>query len=445
MKRRGEIYVVDTSGPPGDKMGDAKVSLGGIVIDLDPREEWAQMFYEAWRQMRDFYWDPQLGGHDWKAIRDQYATLLPRLATRGDLQDLIGELIGEMNTSHTYVFGGDPGGMGGAYVATGLLGADVVRDGAGFRVTRIYRGDPADNVRSALAQPGADVREGDVITAVNHVPFPADRPFLASLEGLAGKDVVLTVRGGAGRTGERDVVIVPMTDDSGLRYADWVRGNREYVAKKTGGKIGYVHLPNMWTDGLVAFNTWFYPQLDREGMVIDVRWNGGGAVSQMILERLRRSVVSFDRARGGGISTYPYRVLNGPFVVVTNEFAGSDGDIFPRAVQITGLAPVIGQRSWGGVVGIRADKTLVDGGMVTHPEFAWWEPAKGWTIENHGVDPDIDVQNMPQDVARGVDAQLDRAISEVLSLHQKHPPIKPDFGPANPKTRDAYKQELTKN
>ncbi len=445
MKRRGEIYVVDTSGPPGDKMGDAKLDLSGIVIDLDPREEWAQIYYEAWRQMRDFYWDPMLAGQDWKAIRDQYATMLPRLATRGDLQDLIGELIGEMNTSHTYVFGGDPGGMGGPRVPTGLLGADVKRDGDGFRVTRIYRGDPADNERSPLAEPGVDVREGDLVTAVNHVAFPAGRPFLASLEGLAGKDVVLTVRGGEGRPGERDVVVRPAMEDSHLRYVDWVRRNREYVAEKTGGKIGYVHLPNMWTDGLVAFNTWFYPQLDKEGMVIDVRWNGGGAVSQMIIERLRRSILSFDRARGGGVTSYPYRALNGPFVVVTNEFAGSDGDIFPRAVQLAGLAPVIGKRSWGGVVGIRGDKQLVDGGMVTQPEFAWWEPAKGWALENHGVDPDIDVQNLPQDVAKGVDTQLDRAIQEVLSLREKHPPIKPDFGPVNPKSRDAYKKELATN
>jgi tricorn protease len=198
----------------------------------------------------------------------------------------------------------------------------------------------------------------------------------------------------------------------------------------------------MWQNGLIRFNTWFYPQLDKKGMIVDARWNGGGAVSQMIVERLARSVVSFDRARGGGISTYPGRVLNGPFVVLTNEFAGSDGDIFPAAIQRLKLAPVIGMRSWGGVVGIRGDKSLVDGGMVTEPEFAWWEPKGGWTIENHGVDPDIPVQNMPQDLARGMDAQLDRAITEVTRLEQDHPHIVPEFGPVRQRTREAFRKEL---
>jgi tricorn protease len=225
---------------------------------------------------------------------------------------------------------------------------------------------------------------------------------------------------------------------------DWVRTNREYVASKTGGKIGYVHLPDMWQDGLIRFNTWFYPQLDKEGMVVDARWNGGGAVSQMIVERLRRKIVSFDRARGGGISRWPGSVLNGPFVVLTNEFAGSDGDIFPAAIQLEKLAPVIGMRSWGGVVGIRGDKSLVDGGLLTQPEFAWWEPKRGWAIENHGVDPDIVVQNMPQDVARGVDAQLDRALDEVLKLRKEHPPIEPVFGPVRDRSRDGFRQEMKK-
>jgi tricorn protease len=228
-----------------------------------------------------------------------------------------------------------------------------------------------------------------------------------------------------------------MGSDSDLRYSDWVRQNREYVAEKTGGRIGYVHIPDMWKDGLIEFNTWFYPQLDKEGMVVDARWNGGGAVSQMIIERLARKVVSFDRARGGGVYTYPARTLNGPFVVLTNEFAGSDGDIFPAVVQLQKMAPVIGMRSWGGVVGIRGDKPLVDGGMLTEPEFAWWD-ARGWAIENHGVDPDIEVQNMPQDLAKGVDAQLDRAITEVMALHQANPPLVPEFGPVRDRSRKAF-------
>jgi len=441
MKQPGEIYVVDSGSAPDD-LSKAKVSLDGVVIDLDPLDEWTQIYWEAWRTQRDFFWDPGMGGLDWKAIGDRYAALLPRVATRDDLRDLIGELIGELNNSHTYTWGGDQG-VRVPHVSVGLLGADVQREGNAYRVARIYRGDPADRVTSPLMAQAAAVKEGDYILAVNRTPFAPGGSFYSYFEDLAGKPVILTVNSTNSMTGARDAVVEPVGNDHDLRYSDWVRRNREFVAEKTGGKIGYIHIPDMWQEGLIEFNTWFYPQLDKEGMVVDARWNGGGAVSQMILERLARRVVSFDRARGGGVSTYPDKVLNGPFVVLTNEFAGSDGDIFPAAIQREKLAPVIGMRSWGGVVGIRGDKGTVDGGMVTQPEFAWWEADGGWTIENHGVDPDIVIQNMPGDVAKGIDAQLDRAIQEVMRLHGEQPPVKPEFGPVRQRTRTAFEKEVT--
>ncbi len=440
MKKRGDIFVFDAGTTAGDA-GEAKISLDGVVVELDPREEWAQIFWEAWRQERDFYWDAGMGGLDWKAIGEHYATLLPRLGARSDLQDLIGEMIGELNTSHTYVFGGDPG-VRVPHVSTGLVGADVKREGNAYRVVRIYRGDPADNVRSPLDEPGVNVVEGTYILAVNHRPFAKARPFVAAFEELAEKDVVLTVNSKPGPEGARDVVVRPLGTDRELRYADWVRKNREYVAAKTGGKIGYIHLTDMQTDGMTEFNTWFFPQLDKEGMVVDCRWNGGGWVSQIILERLRRKVDSFDRARGGNIETYPARTLNGPFVVLTNQFAGSDGDIFPAAVQLEKLAPVIGMRSWGGVVGINEIRPLVDMGLLTEPEAAWNDPNHGWTIENHGVDPDIVVENLPQDLVRGTDAQLDRAIAEVMKLHSARPPLRPKFDKVRDRSRDAFRKEL---
>jgi tricorn protease len=193
---------------------------------------------------------------------------------------------------------------------------------------------------------------------------------------------------------------------------------------------------------MVAFDTWFYPQLDKEGMIVDCRWNGGGFVSQLVLARLQRHIISWDRARWGGIYTYPYRTLNGPFVVLTNERAGSDGDIFPAAVQLAGLAPVIGKRSWGGVVGIRGFRAFVDGGAMTQPESAWWDQTRGWALEGRGVEPDIEVTNLPQDLARGKDAQLDRGIEEVLNLRKENPPLTPEFGPAPNRSREAYKDEL---
>ncbi len=441
MKKKGEIYVVDGGAAPAEEdLADAKLALDGMVIELDPRAEWEQMYYEAWRLERDFYWDPGMGGVDWPAIRDQYATLLPRLGSRADLRDLIAEMIGELSTSHTYVWGGDRGVTVPA-VATGLLGADLVREGDAFKVTRIYRGDAADIVRSPLAEPGVEVKEGDYILAVNRRPFAAGEAFLASLAALAGKPVLLTVNSRPSAKDARDVVVTPLKSEQPLRYVDWVRRNREYVAEKTGGRIGYLHLPDMDADGLTRFDTWFYPQLDREGLIVDARWNGGGFVSQLILERLRRKIVSFDRARGGGVYTYPYRTLNGPFVVLTNEFAGSDGDIFPMSVQLEKLAPVIGTRSWGGVVGLRGDKPLVDGGMLTQPEYAYWDPHVGWELENRGVIPDIELDNRPEEVAKGIDAQLERGIQEVLRLHAEKPPVKAAFGPVRARNREAYRNE----
>ncbi|MEZ4386428.1 MAG: S41 family peptidase [Candidatus Krumholzibacteriia bacterium] len=443
MKERGDLYVVDAAAPPGEALGKGKVDLADAVVELEPRAEWTQIYWEAWRQMRAFYWQSDLSGLDWPAIGDRYATLLDRLASRADLGDLVGQLYGEVNTSHSYVFGGDSG-VQVPRVATGLLGAELARDGSTYRIVRILRGDPADRVRSPLDEPGVQAGEGDHILAVNGRPI-ADAPNIYALfAGLAGKPVLVTVADDRGGKHRRDVLLTPLGSEGELRYADWVRRNREYVAEQTGGKIGYVHVPDMGKDGMVAFNRWFYPQLDKEGLIVDVRWNGGGFVSQMLVERLRRPVLAYDRMRNGAVSTYPYRVLNGPFVVLTNESAGSDGDIFPQAIQLEHLAPVIGKRSWGGVIGINAVRPLQDGGLVTQPVAAWWDARTGWGVENHGVDPDIEVDNLPQDLARGVDAQLDRGIQEVLKLHAAEPPVAPTFGPVPSRTREAYRARETR-
>ncbi len=442
IRQPAGIFVVDSAAPPGAALQEGRVDLSDVVVEFDPREEWAQMYFEAWRQMREFYWHTGMSGVDWEAIRDQYAVLLPRLSGRSDLSDLIAEIFGEMNTSHTYVFGGDPG-VEVERVPTGLLGADLVRAGEGaYRIERILRGDHPDRVRSPLNVPGVIVRDGEYILAVNRQPISAERPIHAHLEQMAGKEVLLTVAGSAGGEGSREVVVTPMASEGDLRYSDWVRMNREYVAEKTGGKIGYLHVPNMLNAGLIEFNTWFYPQLDKEGMVVDVRWNGGGAYSQMLLERLGRRVLSFHYIRGGATGSYPSRVLNGPFVVLVNHNSGSDGDIFPQAVQLTGLAPVIGSQTWGGVYGICDLRPLVDGGLVTQAQAAWWDPKDGWELENRGVIPDIEVPALPQDVAAGIDRQLDRAIEEVLRLCEEQPPVRPDPLPNTERSRRAYEGEL---
>jgi tricorn protease len=451
VEKDGALYLVDTNG--GGSL-DERVDLSGAVIEVDPREEWRQIYLEAWRFERDFFWSPDMGGVDWNAVRERYAALLPRLATRYDLVDLIGEMIGELGTSHTYVWGGDRG-VDIGWTNAGLLGAELARvplapspgsatrPASAVRITRILRADPADGVASPLLEPGTNVHDGDFVVAVNHQPIRPDVPFDAMLQGLAGKRVLLTVNASASLQGAREVAVTPLGDDAALRHADWVRRNREYVASKTGGKIGYLHVPDMGAGGLVAFETWLYPQSDKEGLVVDVRWNRGGFVSQLLLEKLRRPILGWDRGRGGSLDPYPYAQRRGPFVVLTNEFAGSDGDIFPKAVQVEGLAPVIGVRSWGGVIGIRMDKPLVDGGALSQPEYAYWFRKGGWSVENHGVDPDIAVQWSPEDVANGVDTQLDRAIQEVVKLRDANPPPKPPGADDLPpkKSRDAYKDE----
>ena len=455
-KGRGRIQVVGTGGKPGGgkgrgnggppgpgggDSGDDMLSLAGVIVDLDPAEEWEQIYFEAWRRMRDRYWDADMAGNDWQRLRDHYAKLLPLLSGRDDLNDLLGELIGELNTGHTYVWGGDrPGGA--QPVPTGLLGADFSREGAAFRVEHIYRGDEADDLVSPLLAPGANVKVGDYLLAVNGMPFTSDSPLLASLEQLADKDVLLTVAANAkGDEGRRDVVVRPLGSEGSLRYADWVRGNREWVAERSDGKFGYLHIPDMGYSGMTAFNRWFYPQKDKEGLVVDCRWNGGGFVSQLILERLRRPVTAWGRTRMGRVDTYPDVQLNGPFVVLTNQFAGSDGDIFPRAVQLEELAPVIGKRSWGGVIGINMSRRMVDGGLVTYPYAAWWDAKVGWGVENHGVDPDIEVENLPQEVASGKDSQLERGFAELAKLHESDPPLHPDFETVKSKSRRAYRDE----
>jgi tricorn protease len=439
VQKKDELFVVEAGAPPPEPLGEAQVPMKNVVVELVPQDEWKQIFEETWRMMREFYWDANMGGVNWQEQRDKYRTLLPRLGTRAELNDLLGELIGELATSHTYISGGDQG-FELPKVTTGLLGVDVARKGAGFEVTRVYRGDPADGVRSPLAEAGVNLGVGTVILAVNRRPFRPGEPFLAAFENLADKDVVLTVNTRPELAGARDVVVRPLPTERKLRYADWVRHNREYVTRKSGGKVAYLHLPNMAVDGLVAFDTWFYPQIDKQALIVDVRWNGGGFVSQRILERMRRKVIAAFRGRHGALGTYPVRTIDGPFVVLTNEYAGSDGDIFPTAVQLDKLAPVIGKRSWGGVVGIRSDKPLVDGGMPTQPEFAFWDAKQLWGTENRGVIPDIEVQNLPQEIIRAIDAQLDRGLLELGKLMQQRPPIQRDFGQIPDRSRKAFEK-----
>jgi tricorn protease len=341
-------------------------------------------------------------------------------------------MLSELQTSHAYVMGGGDGSMGGDYVPFAMLGADLAVDDEGFRIERIVPGRSWDEqTTSPLAQPWLGVREGDVIIAVDGREVePGSNPW-SMLDGVAGDTVELAILPGDGREsvpGDPDsagmpfVVDIPVLfDESALRYQAWVDDNRRAVDVASSGRLGYMHLLDMSAAGLSQFGHQFYGQLDKDGLVIDVRDNGGGFVSQLILAQLAQEITGWDVPRHGTPSPYPAHAFPGHMVVLINQNSGSDGDIFPYMFREMGLGPLIGTRTWGGVVGIRADKGSVDGGLTSQPEYATWTPRDGWDIENYGVDPDIEVDITPADRAAGRDPQLDRAVLELRRMLAEDP------------------------
>jgi tricorn protease len=437
--RRGDSYhVVDAAkqGPQDDGDDKSVVDLSRWHIRLDPRQEWQQMFNEAWRLQRDFYWAPNMAGIDWAGIKVQYGKLLPKIATRAELNDLIGQMIAELSTSHTYIWGGDEGRP--QRIPVGLLGALVEaeeRTGR-YKLVKIYPQEPSSpDAVSPLTLSHAGVEEGEYVLAVNGRPLDTSTNFYSVFLDLADDEVLLTVNARPTMDGARDVIVKTIGDDEDLRYLDWVRSKREYVDQATDGRVGYVHIPNMSTAGLVEFWRTFYPQLEKPGLIIDARYNGGGFVSELIIERLSVHVLAYGKARKGKPYRYPDEAVDAHLVALCNQEAGSDGDIFARAFKLAQLGTVIGMRTWGGVVGIRMDKPFVDGGMMTIPEFAWWERDGGWTLENWGAVPDIELENMPGDVLRGHDSQLERAVTLLNGELETDPRSTPKLPPFPDKSK----------
>ena len=397
------------------------IDLAEQRLRIDAIAEWKQMLDEAWRLQRDFYWAPNFAGVDWPAMKLKYEALLPRIGTREELNDLIGQMLGELGTSHSYIWGGQPFDSI-KPVGVGLLGAEIEFDGRGFRIARILPSQPwLEDHESPLAASFLNVKEGMYLLAVNGIDLRPSDDIYSLLQDAAGKLVSLAVADDPAGANRRTFQVKALESEQELRYADWVESNRRYVEEKSGGALGYLHIPDMDGVGLSAFSRLFYPQIDKRGLVVDVRDNGGGFVSQMIVERLARKVWAFQQPRHGRIARYPERALHGHKVVLIDQFAGSDGDIFPASFRMNHLGPLIGTRTWGGVVGIRADKPFVDGGLSTQPEFAWWDPKDGWSIENVGVSPDIEVDLTPQDRVAGRDPQLDKAIEVLMQKLQDEP------------------------
>jgi len=403
------------------------LDLERFRVAVDPGAEWRQMFREAWRLQRDQFWTADMSNVDWPAIHDRYLPLVERVGSRAEFSDLMWEMQGELATSHCYEMGGD-------YRPEptwwqGFLGVDVAYDAAAkaWKVTRIPRGDSWDLARaSALAAPGLGIAVGDEILAVDGEPLASDAGPAAKLVHTAGRDVRLIVR----HAGEvRTLAVRTMRDEQPMRYRDWVEANRARVHAASKGRLGYVHVPNMGPLGYSEFHRYYRVEVEHEGLVVDVRWNGGGHVSQLLLEKLARRRVAYDFTRHMGASSYPDAAPMGPMVALTNEYAGSDGDIFSHNFKQYGLGPLIGKRTWGGVVGIWPRHALVDGTVTTQPEFAYWFEDGGFGVEGHGTDPDVEVEIRPQDHAKGLDPQLERGIAEAMALVEKTKPRIPDPGP----------------
>ncbi|MCH8210946.1 MAG: PD40 domain-containing protein [Planctomycetes bacterium] len=406
-----------------------KVDVAETRLRVNIQDEWNHIFEEAWRLQRDFYWAPNFGGVNWSAMRDKYAALLPRIGTRAELTDLIGEMIGELGTSHTYIWGGQPHDRAES-VSVGLLGADIAFENGAYRIKHILPRQSWDEaLESPLAAPYLGVQAGSVIHAINGQQLTMQTNPYDLLQDQAGKMIQLTIADDPTSRERRTIQIKALSSERPLRYAAWVESNRRYVHEASDGRLGYLHIPNMMGQGLAAFSRYFYPQIEKKALVVDIRNNGGGFVSQMIIQRLGREVWAFTKPRHGRMGRYPAKSLYGHLAVLIDQHAGSDGDIFPESFRLNELGPLIGTRTWGGVVGIRADKPFVDFGLSTQPEFAWWEPKRGWSLENEGVTPDIEVKITPNDRMAGRDPQLDKAIEVLLGKLEDDPKVLPSPPP----------------
>lgn len=430
---KNALRVVKTSskpdasdeGPPARSNG--RIDLDRVRVAVVPASEWRQMYREAWRLQRDNFWSPNLANLDWNAVYERYLPVLERVATRAEFSDLMWEMQGELGTSHAYEFGGDyprrPPPL-----RVGALGADLVPRKRGWQVERVVRGDGwSRGATSPLAAPGVDVREGDRILSIAGEALTKDRTPGELLVHRAGTLVELVVQ--RGKKKPRRVVVETLRDETPARYRAWVETNRRFVHERSAGRLGYVHVPDMGPRGFAEFHRYYQQEIDRTGLIVDVRFNGGGHVSQLLLEKLARKRVGYDVPRWGKPIPYPEDSVLGPIVCLTNEHAGSDGDIFSHCFKLMKLGPLIGKRTWGGVVGIWPRHPLVDRTVTTQAEFAFWFEDVGFGVENYGTEPDIEVEDTPQDGTAGRDPQLERALAVALERLEKERPTIPDFGP----------------
>lgn len=423
LLRTGEGFRVLKSGEKADKEREKEshrepgrksglVDLDRIKVKVDIPSEWRQMLQETWRRMRENFWRRDLRGVNWPSVLKRYQPMIDRIGSRSELSEVLKEMQGELGTSHSYEMGGDYSSR--RSYSVGSLGASLEHAREGYRITEIFQGDPTnEGERSPLNGPGISLRKGDVLLSINGMKLDAENTPEKLLENHAGEPVTVTALKGGRKS---DFTVRTLRDDKFLLYRSWVESNRKLVHEKTHGRVGYVHIPDMGPNGYGEFHRLYAVESEREGMIVDVRYNRGGHVSALLLEKLNRKRIAYARPRRGRSVPYPRDSVKGPMVALTNENAGSDGDIFSHGFKLFKLGPLIGTRTWGGVIGINPRSTLVDGTFVTQPQMAFWFKDVKWGVENYGTDPTIEVEMYPQDYTKGKDVQLQRGIEEINRL-----------------------------
>jgi tricorn protease len=433
--RQGPAWFIASTMMPL-KPGEGKIKTEDLEVHVDPVAEWNQMYRETWRIERDFFYDPNYHGLDLQETARKYEPYLKSLAHRADLNYLFQEMLGELTVGHLYVQGGDVPDP--KRVPGGLLGADYKIENGRYRFARVYDGENWNpQLRAPLTQPGVIVAEGEYLLAVNGRNLTANDNVYAFFESTANKQVVIRVGPNADGSASREVTVVPVAGENGLRHLAWIEGNRRKVAQATGGKLAYVYLPDTAQGGYTNFNRYYFSQLDKEGAVIDERFNGGGHAADYIIDYLRKPLNSYWAVRDGDDFRQPFGTMPGPKAMIVNEYAGSGGDYMPWLFRRAGIGQLIGKRTWGGLVGIGGTPNLIDGGSVTAPNFAFYSPEGKWEVENHGVAPDIEVEMDPKAWRQGHDPQLEKAIEVVMDTLRKNPPQKtkrpayPNYHPEN--------------
>lgn len=411
---------------PGRKSG--WLDLNRVKIFVIPLTEWKQMFREVWRLQKEHFWTEDMSGVDWERVYKRYLPLVDRVTTRSEFSDLIWEMQGELGTSHAYELGGDY--RKSPHYQLGFLGADFAYDAEAdaYRVKHIVRGDSwNEKADSPLNSLGVNVNVGDLLVAVGGQRVGRNRSPQELLVHQAECEVTLTFAGSQPQE-NRTVTVKTLANDTQARYREWVERNHQKVSEASNDRVGYVHIPDMGPPGYAEFHRYYFAEVDKEGLIVDVRYNGGGHVSQLILEKLARKRIGYAVSRWGKPESYPSDALLGPAVAITNEYAGSDGDIFSHCFKLLQVGTLIGKRTWGGVIGISPQHPLIDTSIITQPEYSFWFTDVGWNVENYGTDPDIEVEITPQEWSNGKDPQLEKALQLILEQLEHHPVKLPDFG-----------------